>query len=109
MEAFEPFVGYYFFNILLIVLQALHVFWAVLILRMVYKFLKGKVRKFFFLILKLFSALSYMFKLASAFALSWKRMNAVMTRVILKRKRGIKEERKMQFVVKTLGREVKTA
>lgn len=44
MEVFEPFVGYYVFNILLMVLQALHVFWAGLILRMVYKFLKGKVR-----------------------------------------------------------------
>lgn len=44
MEVFEPFVGYYFFNILLMVLQALHIFWAGLILRMVYKFLKGKVR-----------------------------------------------------------------
>lgn len=45
MEVFEPFAGYYLFNILLMVLQALHVFWAVLILRMVYKFLKGKVRE----------------------------------------------------------------
>uniref|UniRef100_A0A3B3X651 TLC domain-containing protein n=1 Tax=Poecilia mexicana TaxID=48701 RepID=A0A3B3X651_9TELE len=45
MEVFEPFAGYYFFNILLMVLQALHVFWAVLILRMVYKFLKGKLEK----------------------------------------------------------------
>lgn len=44
MEVFEPFVGYYFFNVLLMVLQALHIFWAGLILRMVYKFLKGKVR-----------------------------------------------------------------
>ena len=44
MEMFEPFPGYYFFNVLLMVLQALHVFWAGLILRMVYKFLKGKVR-----------------------------------------------------------------
>lgn len=44
MEVFEPFPGYYFFNILLMVLQVLHVFWAGLILRMVYKFLKGKVR-----------------------------------------------------------------
>lgn len=44
MESFEPFAGYYFFNVLLMVLQALHVFWAGLILRMVYKFLKGKVR-----------------------------------------------------------------
>ncbi|KAM9844423.1 ceramide synthase 2-like [Aulostomus maculatus] len=45
MEVFQPFVGYYFFNILLMVLQALHVFWAGLILRMVYKFLKGKLDK----------------------------------------------------------------
>nr|XP_046265336.1 ceramide synthase 2-like isoform X2 [Scatophagus argus]XP_046265337.1 ceramide synthase 2-like isoform X2 [Scatophagus argus] len=45
METFEPFVGYYFFNILLMVLQALHIFWAGLILRMVYKFLKGKLEK----------------------------------------------------------------
>ncbi|CAB1314045.1 unnamed protein product [Coregonus sp. 'balchen'] len=34
----EPFFGYYFFNALLLVLQALHIFWAWLILRMVYKF-----------------------------------------------------------------------
>ncbi|KAM9719554.1 ceramide synthase 2-like isoform 1-T2 [Menidia menidia] len=45
MEVFEPFAGYYFFNILLMLLQALHVFWAGLILRMVYKFLKGKLEK----------------------------------------------------------------
>ncbi|XP_072219110.1 ceramide synthase 2-like isoform X1 [Leuresthes tenuis] len=45
MEVFEPFAGYYLFNILLMVLQALHVFWAGLILRMVYKFLKGKLEK----------------------------------------------------------------
>lgn len=45
MEAFEPFAGYYFFNVLLMVLQALHIFWAGLILRMVYKFLKGKLEK----------------------------------------------------------------
>ncbi|XP_031587898.1 ceramide synthase 2-like isoform X1 [Oreochromis aureus] len=45
MEVFEPFAGYYFFNILLMVLQALHIFWAGLILRMVYKFLKGKLEK----------------------------------------------------------------
>lgn len=43
MESFEPFAGYYFFNVLLMVLQALHIFWAGLILRMVYKFLGGKV------------------------------------------------------------------
>ncbi|XP_073348210.1 ceramide synthase 2-like [Pagrus major] len=45
MEVFEPFAGYYFFNVLLMVLQALHIFWAGLILRMVYKFLKGKMEK----------------------------------------------------------------
>uniref|UniRef100_A0A3B4UL93 Ceramide synthase 4 n=1 Tax=Seriola dumerili TaxID=41447 RepID=A0A3B4UL93_SERDU len=42
MEVFEPFVGYYLFNTLLMVLQALHIFWAGLILRMVYKFLKDE-------------------------------------------------------------------
>lgn len=45
MEVFEPFAGYYFFNILLMVLQGLHIFWAKLILHMLYKFLKGEVRK----------------------------------------------------------------
>ncbi|XP_076847397.1 ceramide synthase 2 isoform X2 [Brachyhypopomus gauderio] len=46
MEVFQPFVGYYFFNALLLVLQALHVFWAWLILRMAYKFLfLGKLEK----------------------------------------------------------------
>lgn len=45
MEVFEPFAGYYFFNILLMVLQGLHIFWAKLILHMVYKFLKGKLEK----------------------------------------------------------------
>lgn len=44
MESFEPFAGYYFFNAMLMVLQALHVFWAGLILRMVYKFINGNVR-----------------------------------------------------------------
>lgn len=44
MESFEPFAGYYFFNAMLMVLQALHVFWAGLILRMVYKFVNGNVR-----------------------------------------------------------------
>lgn len=44
MEFFQPFFGYYFFNALLLVLQALHVFWAYLIVRMVFKFVfKGKV------------------------------------------------------------------
>lgn len=44
MESYKPFFGYYFFNALLMVLQGLHIFWAGLILRMVYKFQKGKVR-----------------------------------------------------------------
>ncbi|XP_076000914.1 ceramide synthase 2-like [Genypterus blacodes] len=45
MEIFQPFFGYYFFNILLMVLQVLHIFWAGLILRMIYKFLNGKMHK----------------------------------------------------------------
>ncbi|XP_061097433.1 ceramide synthase 2-like [Conger conger] len=46
MEVFTPFFGYYFFNALLLVLQALHVFWAWLILRMVYKFMfKGMIER----------------------------------------------------------------
>uniref|UniRef100_A0A3Q2YK83 Ceramide synthase 2-like n=1 Tax=Hippocampus comes TaxID=109280 RepID=A0A3Q2YK83_HIPCM len=45
MENCQPFAGYYFFNILLMVLQGLHVFWASLILRMVPKFLTGKMEK----------------------------------------------------------------
>lgn len=46
LDFFEPFFGYYFFNVLLLVLQALHIFWAYLILRMVYKFaFAGKVEK----------------------------------------------------------------
>lgn len=45
-EFFRPFSGYYVFNALLLVLQALHIFWACLILRMVYKFVfMGKVRR----------------------------------------------------------------
>ncbi|XP_069555212.1 ceramide synthase 2-like [Brachyistius frenatus] len=46
LEFFQPFFGYYFFNALLLVLQALHIFWAYLILRMVYKFMfLGKVER----------------------------------------------------------------
>ncbi|KAF3690893.1 Ceramide synthase 2 [Channa argus] len=46
LEFFEAFYGYYFFNTLLLVLQALHIFWAYLILRMVYKFMfLGKVER----------------------------------------------------------------
>lgn len=45
LDFFQPFFGYYFFNALLLVLQLLHIFWAYLILRMVYKFMfLGKVR-----------------------------------------------------------------
>ncbi|KAF7655362.1 hypothetical protein LDENG_00057270 [Lucifuga dentata] len=46
LDFFQPFLGYYFFNALLLVLQALHIFWAYLILRMVYKFVfLGKVER----------------------------------------------------------------
>ncbi|XP_061681459.1 ceramide synthase 2-like [Syngnathoides biaculeatus] len=46
LDFFEPFFGYYFFNALLLVLQALHIFWAYLILRMICKFMfKGKVER----------------------------------------------------------------
>ncbi|XP_054619542.1 ceramide synthase 2-like isoform X1 [Dunckerocampus dactyliophorus] len=41
MTLYKPFFGFYFFNGLLLVLLALHVFWAVLIVRMVIKFLPG--------------------------------------------------------------------
>uniref|UniRef100_A0A4W4F7H9 TLC domain-containing protein n=1 Tax=Electrophorus electricus TaxID=8005 RepID=A0A4W4F7H9_ELEEL len=45
VDFLQIFPGYYFFNGLLLVLQALHVFWAYLILRMLYKFIfLGKVR-----------------------------------------------------------------
>uniref|UniRef100_A0A3P9IFT2 Ceramide synthase 4a n=1 Tax=Oryzias latipes TaxID=8090 RepID=A0A3P9IFT2_ORYLA len=46
LDFYQPFFGYYFFNALLLVLQALHIFWAYLILRMVKKFIfKGKVER----------------------------------------------------------------
>uniref|UniRef100_A0A3Q2ZN89 Ceramide synthase 4a n=1 Tax=Hippocampus comes TaxID=109280 RepID=A0A3Q2ZN89_HIPCM len=46
LDFFEPFFGYYFFNALLLVLQALHIFWAYLILRMICKFMfNGKVER----------------------------------------------------------------
>ncbi|XP_077937512.1 ceramide synthase 2a isoform X2 [Gasterosteus aculeatus] len=41
LTLYPPFLGFYFFNGLMLVLQALHIFWAVLILRMVVKFLPG--------------------------------------------------------------------
>lgn len=40
------FFGYYFLNILLMILQLLHVFWSCLILRMIYSFIKkGQMEK----------------------------------------------------------------
>ncbi|KAM8921618.1 ceramide synthase 2 isoform 1-T1 [Pelodytes ibericus] len=42
MEIYPPFFGYYFFNVMLWVLQCLHVFWAYLILGMAHKFITGK-------------------------------------------------------------------
>ncbi|XP_066541589.1 ceramide synthase 2 isoform X2 [Hoplias malabaricus] len=44
LEQFQPFFGYYFFNVMLVVLQLLHIFWASLILRMVKKFLFGEMK-----------------------------------------------------------------
>uniref|UniRef100_A0A3B4Z7K5 Ceramide synthase 2-like n=1 Tax=Stegastes partitus TaxID=144197 RepID=A0A3B4Z7K5_9TELE len=41
LTLYPPFIGFYFFNGLLLVLQVLHIFWAALILRMVIKFLPG--------------------------------------------------------------------
>ncbi|KAM6961076.1 ceramide synthase 2 [Aplochiton taeniatus] len=37
LELFPPFFGYYFFNTMLLLLQTLHLYWAVLILYMLYK------------------------------------------------------------------------
>ncbi|XP_072516567.1 ceramide synthase 4a isoform X2 [Salminus brasiliensis] len=46
LDFFDPFPGYYLCNTVLLVLQALHIFWAYLILRMVYKFVfLGKVER----------------------------------------------------------------
>ncbi|KAG9350655.1 hypothetical protein JZ751_024544 [Albula glossodonta] len=46
LDVYQPFFGYYFFNTLLLVLQALHIFWAWLIIRMIFKFaFKGKVER----------------------------------------------------------------
>lgn len=45
MTIYEPFFGYYFFNGLLMVLQCLHIFWAVLIIRIAVRFLTSNVRK----------------------------------------------------------------
>ncbi|KAM9853896.1 ceramide synthase 2 [Aulostomus maculatus] len=43
LETFSPFFGYYFFNVMLIVLQTLHLYWAVLISRMFYKSIFSKL------------------------------------------------------------------
>ncbi|XP_029910553.1 ceramide synthase 2 [Myripristis murdjan] len=43
VELFAPFFGYYFFNIMLLVLQMLHLYWAALISRMLYKFIFNKL------------------------------------------------------------------
>ncbi|XP_026167825.1 ceramide synthase 2 isoform X1 [Mastacembelus armatus] len=43
LDQFAPFFGYYFFNIMLLVLQVLHLYWAVLISRMVFKFIFSKL------------------------------------------------------------------
>ncbi|XP_067873801.1 ceramide synthase 2 isoform X2 [Heterodontus francisci] len=40
---YPPFFGYYFFNVMLVVLQLLHIFWAYLILKMVAKFFSSKL------------------------------------------------------------------
>ncbi|XP_054631173.1 ceramide synthase 2 isoform X2 [Dunckerocampus dactyliophorus] len=37
LERFAPFFGYYFFNVMLIVLLMLHLYWAILIFKMLYK------------------------------------------------------------------------
>lgn len=43
LDEFPPFFGYYFFNVMLSVLQLLHIYWAMLISRMVYKFIFSKL------------------------------------------------------------------
>uniref|UniRef100_A0A3Q3F817 Ceramide synthase 3b n=1 Tax=Labrus bergylta TaxID=56723 RepID=A0A3Q3F817_9LABR len=43
VELFAPFFGYYFFNVMLCVLQILHFYWAVLISRMFYKCIFSKL------------------------------------------------------------------
>ncbi|KAL1007483.1 hypothetical protein UPYG_G00087390 [Umbra pygmaea] len=42
---YAPFFGYYFFNVMLVVLLFLHIFWAYLILRMVKKFIFGNMTR----------------------------------------------------------------
>uniref|UniRef100_A0A8C7RSF3 Ceramide synthase 2b n=1 Tax=Oncorhynchus mykiss TaxID=8022 RepID=A0A8C7RSF3_ONCMY len=43
MTMYSPFFGYYFLNFLMMVLQCLHIFWAILILRMAVRFLSSDV------------------------------------------------------------------
>lgn len=89
-EFFKPFNSYYFFNALLLVLQALHIFWAYLILCMVYKFVfLGKVRsgpvnrKWTHVCCGGERTLLYWL----FFFLRWSEMNGVMRRVRKKRRR----------------------
>ncbi|XP_067328451.1 ceramide synthase 2 [Anolis sagrei] len=43
LDHYPPFFGYYFFNLMMLILQSLHIFWAFLIIRMAQKFITGKV------------------------------------------------------------------
>ncbi|KAM3608571.1 uncharacterized protein V6R79_001126 [Siganus canaliculatus] len=43
VELFAPFFGYYFFNVMLVVLLVLNIYWALLISRMVYKLIFAKL------------------------------------------------------------------
>uniref|UniRef100_A0A8D0E847 Ceramide synthase 2 n=1 Tax=Salvator merianae TaxID=96440 RepID=A0A8D0E847_SALMN len=43
LELYPPFFGYYFFNLMMLILQCLQIFWGYLIICMAQKFLSGKV------------------------------------------------------------------
>lgn len=45
VQHYPPFFGYYFFNVMLLVLLVLHIFWAYLILCMIRKFLFGTLTR----------------------------------------------------------------
>ncbi|KAG7220837.1 hypothetical protein INR49_031576 [Caranx melampygus] len=45
LEHYPAFFGYYFFNVMLVVLLCLHIFWAYLILRMIRKFIFGTLTR----------------------------------------------------------------